>query len=133
MSVILSNGDGTYAPPHTYGIGETGDEVEVADFNDDGNEDIAIRGANAYMLHLAKGAGTSYPEVPHSTPGGRFESGTHGDFNGDGAVDLAYPGLGGVTVVSNDNADAQDLAGAVTFRVTAPATTTSGSVLPMTI
>ena len=133
MSVIMNNGDGTYYPPHTYGIGQTGEDVEVADFNNDGNDDIAIRGANEYMLHLGKGDGTFYPEVTYSTPAGRFEAGTHGDFNGDGAVDFAYPSFGGVTVVTNDNADFQDLAGAVTFRVTAPATTTSGSVLPMTI
>src|SRR5256885_3402524 len=35
--------------------------------------------------------------------------------------------------IPNDNADGQNLAGAVAFQVTAPATTTSGSVLPMTI
>src|SRR5262249_49838662 len=81
-----------------------------------------------------KGDGTFYPEVTYQTPGGRWESGAHGDFNGDGALDLAYPNIaGGVTVVANDNADAQNLAGAVTFAVTAPATTNSGSVLPMTI
>jgi hypothetical protein len=134
MSVILNNGDGTYAPPHTIGIAETGAEIEVGDFNHDGNDDFAVRGANEYMVHLGKGDGTFYPELDYTTSGGRFEAGAHGDFNGDGAIDLAYPNFtGGVTVVQNDNLDAQNLAGAVTFQVTAPATTTSGSVLPMTI
>jgi len=133
MSVIMNNGDGTFAPPHTYGIAQTGAEIEVADFNRDGNDDFAVRGGSLYMVSLGKGDGTFYPSVNYSTPAGRWESGTHGDFNGDGAVDLAYPGVGGITVVANDNADAQNLAGAVTFRVTAPATTTSGSVLPMTV
>jgi hypothetical protein len=133
MSVIMNNGDGTYAPPHTYGIAQTGYEIEVADFNNDGNQDFAVRGASQYMVSLGKGDGTFYPSVSYATPTGKFESGTHGDFNGDGAVDLAYPTGTGVVVVSNDNADAQNLAGAVTFRVDAPATTTSKSVLPMTI
>ncbi len=133
-SVMLSKGDGTYYAPHTYGIAETGFEVEVGDFNHDGNDDFAIRGATELMVHLGKGDGTFYPEVVYQTPGGRAQMGAHGDFNGDGATDLAYPTFsGGVTVVTNDNADAQNLAGAVTFQVTAPATTTSGSVLPMTI
>lgn len=133
MSVLLNNGDGTYSAPHTYGIAQTGYEIEVADFNNDGNDDFAVRGGSMYMVSLGKGDGTFFPSVTYSTPAGRFEAGTHGDFNGDGAVDLAYPGGGGVTIVTNDHADYQNLAGAVTFRVTAPATTTSGSVLPMTI
>ncbi len=134
MSVILNDGHGGFLPPHTYGIAETGYEIEVGDFNNDGNEDFAVRGANEYMVHLGKGDGTFYPEVTYTAGGGRFESGTHGDFNGDGAVDFAYPDFSGnVTVVANDNADGINLAGAVTFRVTAPATTTSRSVLPMTI
>lgn len=133
MSVLMNNGDGTYSAPHTYGIAQTGYEIEVADFNSDGNDDFAVRGGSQYMLSLGKGDGTFYPSVNFPTPSGRFEAGTHGDFNGDGAVDLAYPSTNGVTVVTNDNADAQSLAGAVTFQVTAPATTTSGSVLPMTI
>ena len=133
VSVIMNNGDGTYAPPHTYGIGETGGEVEVGDFNDDGNDDFAVRGAGEYMVHLGKGDGTFYAEQTFPVPDGKFESGAEGDFNGDGATDLAFPTFSGVTVVSNDNASAQDLAGAVTFRVTAPATTTSGSAMPMTV
>ena len=133
MSIVLNNGDGTYGAPHTYGIAQTGYEIEVADFNNDGNDDYAVRGGSQYMISHGKGDGTFYPAVNFSTPSGRFEAGTHGDFNGDGAIDLAYPSSSGVTVVTNDHADYQNLAGAVTFRLSAPATTTSGSVLPMTI
>ncbi len=133
MSVIINNGDGTYGAPHTYGIAQTGYEIEVEDFNNDGYDDFAVRGGSKYMVSHGKGDGTFYPSVDFATPSGRFEAGTHGDFNGDGAVDLAYPSTSGVTVLTNDNADYQNLAGAVTFRVTAPPTTTSGSVLPMTI
>lgn len=133
MSIIMNNGDGTYAAPHTYGIAQTGYEIEVADFNNDGNDDFAVRGNSQYMISHGKGDGTFYPSVNFATPSGRFEAGTHGDFNGDGAVDLAYPTTTGVNVLTNDNADAQNLAGAVTFKLSAPATTTSRSVLPMTI
>lgn len=133
MSVLLNNGDGTYSAPHTYGIAQTGYEIEVEDFNNDGHDDFAVRGGSSYMVSMGKGDGTFYPSVSYSTPNGRFEAGTHGDFNGDGAMDLAYPTSNGVVVVGNDNADYQNLAGAVTFRLTTPATTTSGSVLPMTI
>ncbi len=134
MSVIMSDGHGNFEPPHTIGIAETGLEVETGDFNHDGNEDFAVRGGHYYMVHLGKGDGTFYPELDYATAAGQFQHGAHGDFNGDGATDLAYPNAtGGVTVVANDNADVTNLAGAVSFQLTAPATTTSGSVLPMTI
>ena len=65
---------------------------------------------------------------------GQFEKGSqHGDFNGDGAIDLAYVSSAGVTVVMNANDSAANLAGAVGFKLTAPASTTSGSALPMTV
>lgn len=133
MSILLNNGDGTYSAPHTYGIGQTGQEIEVEDFNNDGHMDYAVRGASKYMISHGRGDGSFFPAVEFPTTSGRFSAGTHGDFNGDGAVDLAYPSVSGVTVLTNDNSDYQNLAGAVTFQVTAPATTTSGSVLPMTI
>lgn len=133
MSVVLSNGDGTYAPPATYGIPQTGYEIEVEDFDGDGNDDFAVRGSSQYMVELGKGDGTFYPLVSYPTPVGRFEAGTHGDFNGDGAVDFAYPTAGGVVVTMNANDTVTSLAGAVGFNVSAPASVASGSSVPMTV
>jgi hypothetical protein len=134
MSVILNNGDGTYAPPHLYPIAQTGYEIEVADFNNDGFQDFAVRGASQYQVEYGKGDGTFFAAQNFATPVGQFEKGSqHGDFNGDGAIDLAYVSSAGVTVVMNANDSASNLAGAVGFKVNAPASTTAGSVLPMTV
>ena len=134
MSVILNIGDGTYAPPTLYAIAETGYEIEVADFNNDGFQDFAVRGASQYQIEYGKGDGTFFTSQNFATPIGQFEHGSqHGDFNGDGAVDLAYVSGAGVTVVMNANDSASNLAGAVAFNVTTPASTTSGSALPMTV
>lgn len=134
MSVVLNNGDNTYAAPVTYGIAQTGYEIEVADFNNDGNQDFAVRGATQYQVEYGKGDGTFYAALNFATPSGQFEKGSqHGDFNGDGAIDLAYVSSAGVTIVMNANDSVSNLAGAVTFNVTTPASTTSGSALPMTI
>ena len=133
MSVIMNHGDGTYDAPHTYNIGETGYEIQVEDFDHDGNDDFAVRGSTKYMVQLGNGDGTFLPAVDYSTPSGKFEMGTHGDFDGDGAVDFAYPSINGVTVMMNANDTSTNLAGAVGFNVTTPATTTSGSLLPMTV
>lgn len=134
MSVVLNNGDGTYAAPTTYNIAQTGYEIEVADFNNDGYQDFAVRGASQYQIGYGKGDGTFYASQNFATPIGQFEKGSqHGDFNGDGAIDLAYVSSAGVTVVMNANDSVTNLAGAVGFNVTAPSTTTSGSALPMTV
>lgn len=133
MSVMLNNGDGTYGAPHTYNIAQTGYEIEVEDFNHDGNDDFAVRGGSQYMVHLGKGDGNFYPSVNYAIPAGRFEMGTHGDFNGDGATDFAYPSTSGVTVIMNGADDVANVAGAVGFSVSTPASTTSGSALPMTV
>ncbi|MDB5391778.1 MAG: hypothetical protein JWM11_7424, partial [Planctomycetaceae bacterium] len=134
-SVILNNGDGTYAPPHLYPISETGYEIEVADFNNDGFQDFAVRGASQYQVEYGKGDGTFFAAQNFATPIGQFERGSqHGDFNGDGAIDLAYVNSGGgVTVVMNANDSVANLAGAVAFNATLPASTTSGSALPITL
>jgi hypothetical protein len=134
MSIILSNGDGTYAAPVTYGIAQTGYEIEVADFNNDGFQDYAVRGATEYVIGYGKGDGTFYASLTFATPTGQFEHGSqHGDFNGDGAIDLAYVSNAGATVVMNANDTASNLAGAVGFKVAVPSSTTSGSALPMTV
>ena len=133
MSVIINNVDGSYAPPVTYSIAQTGYEIEMADFDNDGNQDYAVRGGSSYMVGHGKGDGTFYPAETFATPSGRFEAGTHGDFNGDGAIDLAYPSTAGVTVVMNANDNVANLAGAVGFAISAPATTTSGSSVPLTV
>lgn len=134
MSVVLNNGDGTYAPPHLYPIAQTGYEIEVADFNNDGFQDFAVRGASQYQVEYGKGDGTFFPAQNFATPVAQFQKGSqHGDFNGDGAIDLAYVSYAGVTVVMNANDSAANLAGAVAFNITTPASTTSGSALPLTV
>lgn len=134
MSIVMNKGDGTYAPPVTYNIAQTGYEIEIGDFNQDGYQDYAVRGATQYQVGYGKGDGTFYDSLNFATPAGRFESGSlHGDFNGDGAVDLAYVSTGAVTVVMNANDTAANLAGAVAFQVSMPSSTTSGSALPMTV
>ncbi|MFO0900719.1 MAG: VCBS repeat-containing protein [Pirellulales bacterium] len=133
MSVVMNNGDGTYAAPQTYPIGQTGYQIEVEDFDGDGNEDYAVRGGAQLMIHHGNGDGTFLAEEMYSVPSGRFEAGTHGDFNDDGAIDFAYPSPSGVTVVMNANDSVANLAGATGFAVRAPAAITSGSALPLTM
>lgn len=97
VSVLLGNGDGTFAPaagsPITVGAGPSG--IVVANFNGDANQDFAVTNFadNTVSVFLGNGAG-GFTEAP----GSPIALGTNAvgpnalvtaDFNGDGNADLA--------------------------------------------
>ncbi len=93
-----------------FAVGANSYSVAVADFNGDGFDDLASAngGANNVSVLLGDGHGGF-----SSAPGSPFASGTGplslavGDFNGDGAQDLAVAGAtsgAGVTVLLGDGA-----------------------------
>jgi len=92
LGVLLGNGDGTFQPATYYTISnqvESVESVAVADFNGDGNLDIAV---DSYLdgsvaVLLGNGDGTFQPAVNYSTPIGPYFV-TVGDFNGDHVLDL---------------------------------------------
>jgi hypothetical protein len=99
VSVLLGNGAGgfTGAPGSPFAVGTEPVLIVAADFNGDGIQDLAsanIAGNNVSVL-LGNGTGGFMP-----SNGGPFATGTGpfalavGDFNGDGAVDLAIPNFG---------------------------------------
>jgi hypothetical protein len=99
ISVLLGNGDGMFQAPRNYsaGGGSNGSaeaySLKVADFNGDGNLDLAFVDpvyGNAGVF-LGNGDGTFQPVRTFSAganfPESRFLA--VGDFNGDGTADLA--------------------------------------------
>ena len=97
ISVLLGNGDGTFQAQVVYPTGSSGDfptGLVVADFNGDGNLDVA-RAAAAFTagtgILLGNGDGSFQPvQDAHNSSYGLVT----GDFNGDGILDLAM-GLNG--------------------------------------
>lgn len=96
IAVLLGNGDGTFAAPILYStaiLGAGPNRVAVADFNGDGNADIAVvleQGDPG--IFYGQGDGTfSGPEpiiINGSGASGAYGA-VAGDFNHDGAADLA--------------------------------------------
>jgi hypothetical protein len=89
VAILLGNGDGTFQPPAYYTVGVGPTSIVAADFNHDGNLDLAIASQSAYIgILMGNGDGTFQPPT-QSPPVTTFEQFvTVGDFNGDGIPDL---------------------------------------------
>jgi len=89
VAILLGKGDGTFQSPVIYPTNAKSTVIAAADFNNDGNQDIA---AGSSIL-LGKGDGTF--QAPISVP---LVSGplVIADFNQDGKLDIA---TGGITIL----------------------------------
>ena len=89
VSILLGNGDGTFQPPVQYAAGDQPFSVVAADFNHDGNLDLAVANSLSDYLSIliGNGDGTFQPAV-QSPPVASPDFVTVGDFNGDGKLDL---------------------------------------------
>ena len=90
VSVLRNRGDGTFQGPVSYLTGLAPNWVVSADFNHDGNPDLAVtNGAdNTISIFLGKPDGTFASKVDYSVPAGPNQM-VLGDFNGDHQLDLA--------------------------------------------
>ena len=95
ISVLLGNGDGTFKPNVDYTIGAAATSVAIGDLNGDGKPDLVVsdfasgsqRGVVAVLLGF--GDGTFQKAVRYAVSSTGAASVVIGDFNGDGALDVA--------------------------------------------
>jgi hypothetical protein len=109
VSIFLGNGDGTFQTAKTYPAGANPSSIVMADFNGDGNLDLATTSTpspsspgNLVTLLLGNGDGTFSAPILFGV-GSLAYSAVVGDFNGDGAPDIAVAngGAGSVSVLLN--------------------------------
>src|SRR6185369_8883357 len=94
ISVLLSNGDGTFQAPRQFAVGAGLDagnsrEIAMADFNGDTIPDIVVTNPLSADVSVLLGRGDGTFE-PHRRFDSAFQASSLGvgDFNGDGIRDL---------------------------------------------
>ena len=89
VSVILSNGDGSFQPQRSYAVGMQPGSLVAGDFTGNGILDLAVAnfGSNDVSILLGNGDGTFQP--PKTIATGITGSLAVGDFTGNGILDLA--------------------------------------------
>ena len=89
ISVLLGNGDGTFAPQVTYAVGSGPEAIVAGDLFGDGHLDLATANYNGTVsVLLGNGDGTFAPQVTYAV-GPRPDAIVAGDFTGNGRFDLA--------------------------------------------
>jgi hypothetical protein len=139
VTVYLGNGDGTFGPRQDFATGGIGGEnVTIADLNNDGNLDLAVGMGltNNVGVLLGNGDGTFQPAQSYAA--GNYPNGSHlavADFNGDGFPDIAAAdNLGTTVAVLLNNADwpAPPAGGAATVTVTTARVAQADAAAPLT-
>ena len=102
VSILLGNGDGTFQSHVDYAAVIAPTWISLGDFNGDGTLDLALSSFAAprtqAVILLGNGDGTFQRPLRYPTHGGRGESGTVADFDGNGRLDLAIANSDSSTV-----------------------------------
>jgi hypothetical protein len=106
IAILLGDGTGKFRQSASYPSGVETTGVAVADFNGDGNQDVAVaNNAGNVMVFFGTGKGTLKKPTSYALPGKSIPYGiAAGDLNEDHSPDLAVAedGAGSVAVFMND-------------------------------
>jgi hypothetical protein len=102
VSVLMNNGNGSFAPAQTYAVGATPTGVAVGDFNHDGKLDIVTTNSNGTVSVLMNTGAGAFGAASSYSISGPANSVAVGDFNHDGYMDIATTGSTEMEVLLNN-------------------------------
>ncbi len=106
VSILLGKGDGTFQSAVSYPAGSGPRSIVAADFNHDGNLDLAVASQSDYIgILLGNGDGTFQPVMQTPAVQALETFVGVGDFNHDGKTDLVTLSQNGVISVLLGNGD----------------------------
>ncbi len=124
LRIFLADANGRFSRADKYRLQFNPADVVVADVNGDHKLDIVVATAGpdasgGFSVLLGNGDGTFQPEIPYELPGQAFTLAV-GDFNGDGAPDLAVSfgygkGSGTAIILNKGNGTFGAPAGVINF------------------
>jgi hypothetical protein len=90
VSILLGKGDGTFLPSVNYSAGEQPVSIVAADFNGDGNLDLAVANSLSTYVSILIGNGDGTFQAATQSPPlpGPENFVSVGDFNNDGKIDI---------------------------------------------
>jgi Ca2+-binding RTX toxin-like protein len=88
VSVLLGNGDGTFAAARSFATGPGPSPVALGDFNGDGKLDVVAANQAGLGISLLLGNGDGTLQPARITGNDLYESVVTGDFDRDGRLDL---------------------------------------------
>jgi hypothetical protein len=102
---MLGKGNGTFGPGHTLSVLYPGGDIAIADYNGDGNLDIAVTDGESDSMAVLLGKGNgAFDPARYFAGGSPFAFMSTGDFNADGKPDLVIgneASSGSITVMIN--------------------------------
>jgi FG-GAP-like repeat/Abnormal spindle-like microcephaly-assoc'd, ASPM-SPD-2-Hydin len=106
LAILLGNGDGTFLPASYYTVGIGPISITTADFNHDGNLDLAVGSQTNYIaVLLGNGDGTFQNAIESPFVPATVRYITTGNFNKDGKTDLLMRADGNAITVLLGNGD----------------------------
>ncbi len=100
LSILLGKGNGSFAPPVNYAVGDNPVFVLQRDLNGDGKRDLVVvnHDSDTISILLGNGDGTFKPQKTYAV-GKMPNVAVTGDFNRDGKVDIAVGSSEGISVL----------------------------------